>query len=89
MPQLIAKDAYATAQRKARYGHRQWVVWREPSGQDRAEPATADNLKRAMLDTGTQGKFTGYCADGCPMVLRWRMALTWWRNARLTRADWE
>jgi hypothetical protein len=86
---MTAQEATDTARRKSRYGHRQWIVWREPAGEYRAELATAANLKRAMLDTGTQGKFWGWCADGCPTVLRWGMAVVWWRNSRLTRADWE
>ena len=63
-------------QRKARFGHRDWVVWRARDGQDyygRKSPAT---VKAAMLASGTQGRFTLVTAnDGWPIWATWRIGL--------------
>jgi hypothetical protein len=47
-----------TAVRKARHGHRDWLYWRDRDGAAKIGPATADNLKSAMLSCGTQKSFT-------------------------------
>jgi hypothetical protein len=47
-----------TAVRKARHGHRDWLYWRDRAGQAQIGPATAENLKAAMLACGTQKSFT-------------------------------
>ena len=78
---MTIQEAHATGKRKARYGHRPWIVWQE-NGAGHAEPATAETIKAAMLATGTQEHFTGFDPSGTGHVLRWRMALTWLRNSR-------
>lgn len=47
-----------TAVRKARYGHRDWLFWRDREGTARIGPADANNFKTAMLACGTQKGFT-------------------------------
>jgi hypothetical protein len=45
---------------------------------------TAESIKGAMLDTGSQGAFCRICADSTiPWNVRWRTALVMLRNARL------
>jgi len=79
---MTIQDAHATAKRKARYGHRPWIVWQE-NGAGRAEPANAEKIKAAMLATGTQRHFHGYDTTGTGNILKWRMALTWLRNTKI------
>ena len=79
---MTIQDAHTIARRKARYGHRPWVVWQE-GGFGRVERATAESIKAAMLATGTQKHFHGYDTTGTGNILRWRTALTWFRNASI------
>jgi hypothetical protein len=46
------------AKRKARYGHNDWLFWRNKEGIPRAEKCTRESMKRCLLDIGTQGKFS-------------------------------
>jgi hypothetical protein len=65
--------------RKARYGHRDWVIWNDAAGQLHAARACRDAIKRALLCIGTQGRWfivaasTGVMhrygfSDGCRMI---------------------
>ena len=78
---MTIQEAHATAGRKARYGHGPWVVWKE-GDTGRAERATPETIKAAMLATGTQQHFHGYDTTGTGNILRWRTALTWLRNSQ-------
>ena len=58
--------AFGEARRKARYGHRDWFVWVDRQGNPVIQAVTAESIKRAMLDTGTQHSFiymSGMCSD--------------------------
>ncbi len=50
-------EAYRLAQHKARYGHRDWLVWKNKEGENFAEPLNADSMKRCLLAEGTQGRW--------------------------------
>lgn len=52
---MTASDAFNTARRKARYGHKDWLVYADKSGEWFAEAVTSDTLKRCLLASGTQG----------------------------------
>lgn len=76
-------EAYQKAMNKARHGHKDWVVYRDKSGQSVAEKATSEAYKRALLAIGTQGRFTvitGSNAQG--RVVRWQGGIIRWNNAK-------
>jgi hypothetical protein len=80
---ITGPHAAQTARRRARYGHRNWIVWVNRGGVTCAAPASADTLKRAILDTGTQGLFYLYSKDGTTFSSSsFRIAVTWFKNAR-------
>lgn len=65
--------------RKARYGHRDWIVWNDRAGAMKARQANRDAIKAALLDVGTAGRWfvvaasTGVMhrygfSDGCRMM---------------------
>lgn len=53
--------------RKARFGHREWIYWKDKMGQRCASRLTADAMKRCLLDVGTQGNWSLLCTDGTAM----------------------
>lgn len=73
---------FQEAQRKARYGHRTWVFYRDRSGESHAARADAHTVKAAMLACGTQGSWTLLCSDGTPMRVTWRVGLIVLSNAK-------
>lgn len=78
-PTLAA--ATQTAIRKARYGHRDWIVWTDRQGTHHAERVTAEAVKAAMLAIGTQGHFRLYSGGSPhPMMVDWRIANIMRRN---------
>lgn len=81
---LTGADAGLIARRKAKYSNYDWVVWRDPDGVLCAGRCSAEVIKRAMLATGTQGRFTRYEArTGCAMSSSsWGVAVAWFKNAR-------
>ena len=54
--------------RKARFGHREWIWWKDKTGNPCASRLTADSMKRCLLDVGTQGKWFLLCTDGTSMI---------------------
>lgn len=71
------------ARRKARYGHRDWLVWLDTHGARHARPLDAATLKAAMLATGTRGHFTLYEATtGNPWRVTWPHAVAMLANAK-------
>lgn len=77
-------DASHVAKRKAVYGHRDWLFWVAKDGQRHAALCTGESIKRAMLDVGTQGRVTRYCAsDRWPMHGDWSLAALWLRNSKV------
>jgi hypothetical protein len=67
--------------RKARYGRRDWLVWRERDGRDRYEVMTKEAIKAALLAIGTKGRFT-MVAGGSGQLHRvgWRQGILMRRN---------
>lgn len=74
---------FQDAQRKARYGHRPWVFYRDRGGATHASRATPDAIKAALLACGTQRQWTLICGDGTPMAMNWRLGLIALSNARI------
>ena len=67
---------FEDAIRKAKYGHRDWIVWRGKDGKLQAFRKSPESVKRCLLDTGTQGKWTLVSAnDGVLMVGRWWLGI--------------
>lgn len=77
-------DAREFATKKARYGHKDWIVWQDKSGQWVAALRTAESVKQAMLATGTQGIFRTYlsCDPSFPMYVDWPLAAMWLRHLK-------
>jgi len=81
--QKANSGALAEARRRARYGHRDWVAWRGRDGVLRAEPKTAESVKRALLAVGTKGSW--YLIDrstGTLNLMDWPIGLNVIKQAR-------
>lgn len=86
MPHLISdyEAAHGHAACAAKYGRRDWLSWFDRNGDKQSAPKTTNSIKKAMLDTGTQGTFILLTAgNGHGMIITWRMAVTVWRNSRV------
>jgi hypothetical protein len=76
-------EALRTAERKARYGHRNWIYWVDRQGTLHTAVQNAASLKQALLDTGTQHLFTQIGAnDAVKMIINWPIGLNMLRWAR-------
>lgn len=78
----IGNDAREVAAKKARYGHKNWIVWQDKQGQWVAGLRTAETVKQAMLATGTQGVFRAYLCDQWAARIDWSLAAMWLRNLK-------
>ena len=78
---MTGQEAYALAQRKARYGHKAWIVWRGRDGTWNAAVETVAAVRQAMLDVGTQGRWTAIGTR--EYVQRWRDGVRILSNARV------
>lgn len=76
---MTGEDAYALAAKKARYGHKSWIVWQDRDREWHADVESASAVKRAMLAVGTQGRWTAVSRHN--YVQRWRDGLRILRNA--------
>lgn len=77
------ESAHAYAKRKARYGHRDWIVWTDKSGEKQTAVLSADSLKQAMLATGTQGWIMLYAANtATPYLLTWPVSVTYFAHLK-------
>lgn len=45
------------AQRKARYGHKDWIAWFNAKGVCQIARKTRESVKQCLLDSGTQGQW--------------------------------
>jgi hypothetical protein len=80
---FTGRDAVEKARVKAKYGHRDWVVWRDRDGEIHAAVSNYENFKAAMLAVGTQGRFTVLAAStGIGHTIRWQVAVAWLSNIR-------
>ena len=66
-----SESAHDHAIRKARYGHRDWLVWRDPEGTAKAAPRTTKNLEQAIRESESHGYFHHYLAStATPYIIR-------------------
>lgn len=80
---LIGQNAWHDAQRKARYGRKDWIGWIGKDGQRYAALESAQVIKTAMLATGTQNQFRAYTGgDSHGMIVTWGIASMMLRNAK-------
>jgi hypothetical protein len=81
-PHMTGSDAYALAHRKARYAHRDWIVWKDRDGDYHAEEATASSVKSALLAIGTKGYFTCVDGKGISYHQTWATSILWHKNLK-------
>lgn len=75
---------YQDAQKKARYGHRDWVAYKGKDGALVFAPRSAAVIKAAMLAVGTRGRFTILAAStGIGHTMNWSIGCIMLRNARV------
>jgi hypothetical protein len=76
-------DAFATAIKKAKHGHRDWLVWKDLDGKFYAAKFSAEEMKRALLTTGTRRHWWLISANSALRSIGfWAMGITMLRNAR-------
>lgn len=68
-----AEVAYGIAKHRARYAHKQSVVWKAADGWHVAD-YSRHAVRAAMLATGTQGKFS-VVGDGATLRAGWRIGI--------------
>jgi hypothetical protein len=80
---ISGPNAYTDAERMARYGHRDWLTWRDKDGVDHADLVSAASIKAAMLACGTGRKFVLHQGSTRHrFIVSWRLASQMLRNAR-------
>ena len=72
---------YDEARRKARYGRKSWLWWRDRDGIEHAAAETAESLKAALLASGTKGRFVRFSGARSERV-GWRVGVLSLRNIR-------
>jgi hypothetical protein len=81
---ISGKDSYQTALRKARFGHRMWIVWTGRDGVRYADRATPETIKEALLAHGTQDRrWTLICEDGAPLKGFWFLGINVIKQLRM------
>lgn len=77
-----AKEAWATAKRMARYGHRTWLLWPNPDGTRSIARRDAESIKAAMEAVGPEGIFSSLePSTAIPWRIRRWQAEVWLQNA--------
>ncbi len=56
--QTSSEVVWEKARRMAKYGRRDWIVWKNIKGEWFTEPAGIDAMKRARVDVGEDGSYT-------------------------------
>lgn len=80
---VTGADAYETARKKARYGHKDWIVWTEKTGTRFAAPKSRESIKAALLAVGTQGRFSLIGASNAvSFVVCWSLGTQMMRNVK-------
>ncbi len=65
------ESAHDYAIRKARYGHRDWLVWRDHQGTAKAARRTTENLEEAIRESASRGYFHHYLAStATPYIIK-------------------
>ncbi len=74
---MTGTEARELAIRKARYGHNDWIIWKDKTTGDwHAEKETSASVKRALLAVGTQGYYMCYTASKAwSLMYKWRMGV--------------
>lgn len=84
---IMGETAFQVAVRKARYGHRDWIVWKDKDKQTYAAPMNMKSLKIAMLTHGTNDDFwlihkncgtMSYVCWAMAVNIRYQMKLGYW-----------
>ncbi|ADO59894.1 hypothetical protein [Paenibacillus polymyxa] len=76
-------DVLQTAKRKARYGHRDWVYWKDENGDEHTEVKSSSSVKKAMISVGSKGRYFVVCANNGNLMLgNWRMGITMINNTK-------
>ncbi len=76
--------AFAEARKRARYGHKVWLVYRRADGSHVIRLYSAAAIKAAMLASGTKGRFWWMSASNgiSNVCLSWSFAVHLFRCAR-------
>ena len=79
----VPSEASAYAKKKARYGHRDWIIYRAKDGGVIASRRSAESLKAALLNVGVKGRFTCYSASDCvPQAIGWSIGIIMLSNTK-------
>lgn len=68
------------AQRKAKYGHKDWISWVDRNSLTHVEPQSQKAIKQALLAVGTQGRFVIIEAN-----TGWLHKTGWWVGLNIIR----
>lgn len=79
----MPEDVFQVAKRKARYGHRDWLVWTNRHGIRTSAVKSPESVKRCLLESGTKGRWSLICSDGAPMVGYWWIGLNLLRQMKV------
>lgn len=72
-------------QKKARYGHANWLFWTDHAGVNYAGRVNQENVKAAMLAIGTKGRFYEIAGStGTLHRMNWPLAVIRRRNCKYT-----
>lgn len=78
---------YQEAQKKARYGHKDWIAYASKDAGVVCERYSRDAVKRALISVGTAGHFTVIAAStGIGHRYNWAMGILAMRNAKYLSA---
>jgi hypothetical protein len=62
---------FTQARHNARYSHKPWIAWVNRQDEQTCAKCSAETIKRAMLDVGTQGYIYLYDGGGFAQMLDW------------------
>ena len=80
---MTGSEAMELAHRKARYGHKDWLVWKDRAGNWQAALKSPETLKTALLAIGTQGRFYLVVASySVSQMMVWQTGILAMRNCR-------
>jgi hypothetical protein len=81
---MTAQDpALALAKRKARYGHNDWLFWKDRDGTSHCARRSAETVKAAMLANGTTGRwFIVQASTGSLVKGFWRLGINLLKSAK-------
>jgi hypothetical protein len=77
-----AASAFDIAERKSRYGHKTWLVFKRKDGEYEARLYSAESIKAALLAGGLRGRFYWFIGGGSYVCRSWSYGVHLWRCAR-------